>query len=152
MTGNTHAGGINKVEAGEQTIGRGTAHGGVQQCVALFILRIDLIKEVQIGEIHHQLVTACSGDLLHLNAFRTVIDAELVVHGATVSHPQGGGAVTVFVNSHDHSAAARQFNGIGIAGVLVILVAVQQQHRRGWAVSRGRFGAVELVGDDSVIQ
>jgi hypothetical protein len=51
-----------------------------------------------------------------------------VVDKTTLQQANVGAAVAVFIQSHCNDSTAGQFNGIGRAGFVVILIAVEQQN------------------------
>ena len=53
-----------------------------------------------------------------------------VINDAARFQADAGTAVAVFIQRHDHNATSGQFNGIGRAGFMVILVTVKQQYAR----------------------
>ena len=142
MSGNTHPGGVHKIQLRQQRVRRRAAHRRIQDGVALRVLRIVLVKKVQIGQVHQQLITPGSGDFLDLHSLRAIVHAELVIDGTPAPHSQGCIAVTIFVDGHNHSAPASQLNGIGITGILIVLIAVKQQNRRCRILRGSRFGPV----------
>lgn len=80
-----------------------------------------------------------------LDAVLAVVDRDLVIDVAAVDQSGRRRAVAVFVQTQDHRAAAGQLDGVGRAGLMAVLVAVQQQNAGGRGLGRGGLRCVQLV-------
>lgn len=107
-----------------------------------------LVEKAEVGKVHHDLVAGLAADGLEravLDAVLAVVDRDLVIDVAAVDQSGRRRAVAVFVQTQDHRAAAGQLDGVGRAGLMVVLVAVQQQNAGGRGLGRGGLRRVQLV-------
>lgn len=105
-------------------------------------------KKAQIREVHHNHVTGLTADGLErsvLHAVLAVIRSDLVVYITSIYQSSRRCAVTVFVKTqHDYTAPGK-LHGVCRAGLVVILVAVQQQYAGRRMLRRRRYRGIELV-------
>ena len=135
MTADGKAGRIHVVHRREHGIGIVAAGRAVGQRVAVGVRRVVLIKEAQIREVHHDLIADRSADGLERPVSLTVlavIHGDFVVYITSVDQPGGRSAVAVFVEAQHDGAAPGELNGVSCTGLVIVLVAVQEQHAGGF--------------------
>ena len=140
---------VDKRKSGQIPVGQRTASGRILDAVAVAVLGIMIVEEGKIGEVHQHAVAQASLDrgigpvLLRVVP---VVDGNLVVDVSSFDQTGSRRSVSVFIQTHDDSPSSGQFDRIGGAGLMVVLIAVQQQDGRspvgGGSVLRG----VELIG------
>ena len=107
-----------------------------------------LVEKAEVGKVHHDLVAGLAADGLEravLDAVLAVVDRDLVIDVAAVDESRGRRTVAVLIQAQDHRAAAGQLDGVGRAGLVVVLVTVQQQNAGGRVLGRGGLWRVQLV-------
>ena len=135
VTADGKAGRIHVIHRREHGIGIVAAGGAVGQRVAVGVRRVVLIKEAQIREVHHDLIADRSADGLERPVSLTVlavIHGDFVVYITSVDQPGGRSAVAVFVEAQHDGAAPGELNGVSCAGLVIVLIAVQEQHAGGF--------------------
>ena len=140
--------GIDIVHGRQQRVGIAAARGAVCHGIAVGVGRVMLVEKAEVGKVHHDLVAGLAADGLEravLAAVLAVVDRDLVIDVAAVDQSGRRRAVAVFVQTQDHRAAAGQLDGVGRAGLMVVLVAVQQQNAGGRGLGRGGLRCVQLV-------
>ena len=139
MPADAQTAGINDVHAGQSGVGRNAAAGTVRNGVSRSIGGVTVVEKGQVGEIHQQTVTFAAADFHKSAVLYTVLTkVDGVVYITPVQQSGVAGAVTVFIQCHDHHAAAGKLNGVGGTGFAVILIAVKHQNTG----SRGLRGSV----------
>ena len=113
-----------------------------------------IVEEGEVGEIHHQTETfgtadADKGSVLH-RVF-TKGNFYPMVYITSIHQTGFAAAMAVFIQRQDNCAPLCQFDGVGGAGFVVILIAVEQQYTGGRCLGCGRIRHVELVGQASCI-
>lgn len=140
--------GIDIVHGRQQRVGTAAARGAVCHGIAVGVGRVLLVEKAEVVKVHHDLVAGLAADGLEravLDAVLAVVDRDLVIDVAAVDQSGRRRAVAVFVQTQDHRAAAGQLDGVGRAGLMVVLVAVQQQNVGGRGLGRGGLRRVQLV-------
>ena len=150
VTAEGQTAGIHAVQTSQQGIGGDAAAGTVGDGIAVAVGRVVGIKEAEIGEIHHQpepLGTAHGYVGAVGFAVLTKVDFYTVVYITTLHETGFTAAMAVFIQRKHHCPPAGQLNGVGGAGFVVVLVAVEQQHTGCGGIRGGGGGNIELVGE-----
>ena len=140
--------GIDIVHGRQQRVGIAAARGAVCHGIAVGVGRVMLVEKAEVGKVHHDLVAGLAADGLEraaLDAVLAVVDRDLVIDVAAVDESRGRRTVAVLVQTQNHRAASRQLDGVGRAGFVVVLVAVQQQNAGGRVLGCGGLRRVQLV-------
>ena len=139
---------VHIVHGRQQRVGIAAAAGAVRNPVAVIIGAVMVVKETEVGEIHQHLIALLTADRLEcavLCAVLAVVDGHLVIDVATVQKTGTCGAVAVFIQRKHDCAAPRQFDGVGCAGLVIVLIAVQQQYARSLVLCRCAARRIQLV-------
>ena len=148
MAADRKARGVDIVHGRQQCIGIIAACGAVFHGVAVFVCCVVLVKKAEVREVRHDLVASLAADGLERAVFHTVfavVDGHLVIDIAAVDKTFGRRTVAVLVQTQNHRAAPGQLDGVGRAGLMVVLVAVQQQNAGHRCFCRGCLRGVKLI-------
>ena len=95
--------------------------------------------------VHSMLNTSTLGAVRR--AVLAIVDGDFVVYITSAEQSGGGGTVAVFVKRHDDGAAPCQLDSVGRAGLMVVLITVEQQNAGRGAVLCCGIGRIELIGE-----
>ena len=112
------------------------------------------MEEREVGEVHHQTESLGAAHADKGAVFHRVLtkgDFYPVVYITSIHQTGIAAAVAVFIQGHDHGATLGQFDGICCAGLVVVLIAVEQQHTRSGILGGGGIRYIELVGQVACI-
>ena len=133
----------------EESVGVGAAAGAVGDRIPGVVLRVFIVEEAQVAEIHEHAVALRTADRLDRAVgfrFVAVVDFYDAVYITSADQTCVRRAVAVFVDRKNDGAPPRQFDRVGGICLMVVLVAVQKEDTRGLRGRRRTLRRIKLIG------
>ena len=153
MAGQAQTGVVHVGQACQIGVGSDSSAATVLDGVTRVVGGVVLVKEAQVGEVHEDAIADGAAYLRVCPVFLgvvAVVDPHYMVNVSALGQADGSGSVSVAVNGKGHVAATGKLDGVSRIGLVVVLVAMEEQDARCGMFSACGCGNVQLIGDVAI--